>query len=99
MTRFKEGNPGRPKGSKNKKTLAKKEELENLFNENGGFENLFKSINEIEEPKDKATILLKLMEFFMSKEKKVEIVGDEVFKYIQIIEDNGENSEANSTNE
>ena len=99
MTRFKEGNPGRPKGSKNKKTLAKKEELENLFNENGGFENLFKSINEIEEPKDNATILLKLMEFFMSKEKKVEIVGDEVFKYIQIIEDNGENSEANSTNE
>jgi len=97
MAKFKKGNPGRPKGSKNKKTLAKKEELESLFKENGGFDALFVSINAIEEPKDKANALLKTMEFFMSKEKTIEMVGEDLFKHIEIIEDNGEDSSSNDT--
>ena len=81
---FKEGNnlgKGRPKGSQNKKTLAKKERLEQLFNENGGFEALFVSINQIEEPKDKAAVLLKVMEFFMAKHKAIEHTGVEPAKH------------------
>lgn len=86
---------GRPTGSKNKKTLAKKEEIENLFRENGGFELLFNSINAIDDPKDKANTLLKTMEYFVSKEKTLELTGDDLFKNIQIIEDDGEDSESN----
>ena len=84
---------GRQKGTKNKKTLAKKEELEQLFHENGGFDTLFASINAIEEPKDKAITMMKVMEFFMSKEKSIEITGDTLFGNVEIIEDDGTESE------
>ena len=82
---FKKGNKGKPKGAKNKNTLAKKEQLENLFNENGGFNALFASINEIEDPKDKAATLLKVMEFFMAKHKTVEHTGDEINQLAQVV--------------
>jgi len=74
--RFTKGNKGRLEGSKNKSTLAKKESLEALFNDNGGFDSLFRTINEIESPKDKANTLLKVMEFFMAKHTAVEHSGD-----------------------
>jgi len=67
---------GRQPGSKNKKTLAKKEELEKLFHENGGFKKLFNTIEAIEEPKDKASALVKVMKFFMAEQKAVEHKGD-----------------------
>lgn len=79
MAKFEKGNKagkGRPKGSKNKNPLERKKELERLFNENGGFEQLFQTIRAIEEPKDKANVLLKTMEFFMSKEKAIELTTD-----------------------
>ena len=79
MGKFEKGNTygkGRNQGSKNKNTLAKKQELENLFYKNGGFKSLFECIEKIQEPKDKAAILLKIMEFFMSKQKALEITTD-----------------------
>ncbi len=94
---FGKGNKGRPKGSKNKKTLAKKEQLEALFHENGGFDTLFASIQAIDDPKDKANAMMKVMEFFMSKEKSIEVTGDSLFGSIEIIEDDGTESEAKST--
>lgn len=65
----KEKTGGRKAGTKNKKTLAKKEELEKMFNDRLGFDSLFDAINEIEEPKDKAAAIMKLMEFFTPKLK------------------------------
>ena len=79
MAKFEKGNKaskGRPKGAKNKNPLQRKQELERLFNEHGGFEQLFNTIRAIEEPKDQANILLKTMEFFMSKEKAIELTTD-----------------------
>ena len=43
------------------------------------------SINEIEDPKDKAVILLKVMEFFMAKHKTVEHTGAELNTMAQIV--------------
>ena len=76
MGKFEKGNTygkGRNQGSKNKNTLAKKQELENLFYKNGGFKSLFECIEKIQEPKDKAAILLKIMEFFMSTQKALDL--------------------------
>lgn len=84
MAKFKKGNPGRPKGAKNKKPLAKKEELERLFNENGGFKKLFDIINEIEEPKDKAASLVKVMKFFMAEHKTVEHTSEDLNYIAQV---------------
>lgn len=74
--KFVKGSNGRKKGAKNKNTLAKKQELETLFYKLGGFESLFKCVQEIQEPKDKAAVLLKIMEFFMAKQKAIEITTD-----------------------
>ena len=84
---FEEGHSlskGRPKGSKNKNQSKKKQLLEQLFDDNGGFETLFESINNIEEPKDKAHALLKVMEFFMAKHKTVEHTSDELSNIAQV---------------
>ena len=67
---------GRQKGSKNKSTLAKKERLEMLFIKQGGFDTIFKAIKDIEQPKDKANAMMKVMEFFMAKHSAVEHSGD-----------------------
>ena len=88
MSKFEQGNKtgkGRPKGAKNKSTLARKEQLEQLFIKNGGFDALFVSINEIEDPKDKAAVLLKVMEFFMAKHKAVEHTGAEINSMAQVV--------------
>ncbi len=74
--KFLKGSNGRKKGAKNKNTLAKKLELEKLFYQNGGFDSLFKCVQEIQEPKDKAAVLLKIMEFFMAKQKALEVTTD-----------------------
>ena len=89
---FKKGHKqgkGRPKGSKNKKTLANKEEIEALFKDNGGFEQLFLDIESLE-PRDKVTAKIKVLEFFMAKHKTVEVNNDNLFANIRIIEDDGE---------
>jgi len=74
--RYVKGSGGRELGAKNKNTLAKKQELENLFYKNGGFKSLFELIEEIQDPKDKVTVILKVMEYFMAKQKAVEITTD-----------------------
>jgi len=81
MAKFEKGNKlgkGRPLGARNIVPLARKDELEALFNEHGGFEVLFTTIGAIEEPKDKANALLKVMEFFMAKHKSIDVTGDSI---------------------
>lgn len=64
---------GRPKGSKNKKKLAQKEELEKLFNDQGGFEGMFNDIALIKDPYYRIQAKLKLLEFFTPKLKSVDM--------------------------
>jgi hypothetical protein len=73
MAKFKKGEGGRPKGAKNKKKLASKQLLEDLFQEEGGFEQLFNDIGAIEDPYQKVQAKMKVVEFFMPKLKAVEL--------------------------
>lgn len=77
----KEKTGGRQAGTKNKKTLAKKEELEAMFNDRLGFDALFDAIDIIEDPKDKAASIMKIMEFFTPKLKAIDhTTGGETFQ-------------------
>lgn len=83
--KFAKGNPGRAAGSQNKKTLARKDELEAMFNERLGFAKLFDTIDAIEEPKDKAAAILKVMEFFMAKHKSVDVQGETIATVANVV--------------
>ena len=76
MAKFQKGNPGRPKGAKNKKTLAKKEELETMFRDEIGFKGLIDNIKAIEDPYYAFQAKVKLLEFFMPKLKAVDLTAN-----------------------
>ena len=79
---FGKGNQGRKKGSKNKNSQANREEIEKLFKKNDGFKELFDCINSVEDPKDKAELLLKVMPFFMAKYKELNVTGEDLSNYV-----------------
>jgi len=79
---FEKGSGGRKKGTKNKLSQANKEEIEKLFKSNDGFNELFACINQVEDPKDKAELLLKVMPFFMAKHKELNVTGDDFSNYV-----------------
>lgn len=69
---FKKGHKlgqGRPKGSKNKDSKGK-QVIKEYF-ENGGLEQLLADIEALEE-KDKVTAKIKLIEYYMPKQKEVQ---------------------------
>jgi hypothetical protein len=61
------------KRGKSKKTIAKQERLENLFEANGGFEEIFNDIAQIEDPSQRATARMKMLEYFTPKLKSVDM--------------------------
>ena len=73
MAKFEAGNSGRPKGAKNKATQRARQIVEKYFIDDGGMQNLVDAIQEIEEPYTRATVQLKLLEFFMPKQKEIRI--------------------------
>ena len=91
---------GRKKGTPNKKTAAKRQELEKLFMENGGFQGLFDDIASIEDPAQKATAKLKVVKFFMAEMKEIEIGGElDLFTHLEIIEEDGTESDTENKDE
>jgi hypothetical protein len=73
---------GRKKGTPNKNTQERKDELEALFHKELGFQSLIDDVNEIEDPKDRADQKMKVMAFFMAKHKSVEHTGENPFENI-----------------
>lgn len=72
MAKFKKGNKmgkGRPKGSKNKTTLVGKERIQQYFTEQGGLDQLLADIEQLE-PKDKVNAKIKLIEYFIPKQRE-----------------------------
>lgn len=71
MAKFQKGNKagkGRPKGAKNKATLAGKEVIAEYF-QNGGLEALLADIEALD-AKDKVTAKIKLIEYYMPKQRE-----------------------------
>ena len=72
--KFEQGNragAGRPKGSANKSTLLGRELIENYFIQDGGIKKLLQTIDSIADNKERASAMLKLLEFYMPKQKEV----------------------------
>ena len=72
--KFEQGNragAGRPKGAKNKSTLLGREQIENYFIQDGGIKKLLQTIDSIADNKERASAMLKLLEFYMPKQKEV----------------------------
>ena len=73
--KFEQGNKasaGRPKGAKNKSTLLGREQIENYFIQDGGIKKLMQTIDSIADNKERASAMLKLLEFYMPKQKEVQ---------------------------
>ncbi len=74
MAKFAKGNPGKPKGAKNKSTKIGQQKIANFLN-NGGYDDLMTEIALLE-GKDKVQAYIKLIEFVVPKQKAVEHKGD-----------------------
>jgi hypothetical protein len=69
------GNPkGKPKGTKNKTTIAGKETIANYF-ENGGLDDLLTDIALLDD-RDRVNAKIKLIEYYIPKQKEVDIKGE-----------------------
>ena len=68
---------GRVKGTPNKKKSKEIEEIKQLFKNNGGFEKIFKYIEQTAEdsPKDAASLMLKVAEFAFPKLKSIDMTA------------------------
>lgn len=64
MTKFEKGNPGRPKGAKNKSTQLMKDRIQALFDDN--FDKIQEDLESLE-AKDRLKFLTDLMPYLMPK--------------------------------
>ncbi len=72
-TQFKEGNPGKPKGTPNKFTVAIKERIENVLEKLD--ETLFDDLMKIE-PGRRVELWAQLQEYIRPKLSRTAVVGD-----------------------
>lgn len=73
---FKKGNKdgqGRPKGSANKSTILGRDIIEEHFIAKGGLKKLLIDIDAMEYEKDRVNAQIKLLEFFIPKQKETTI--------------------------
>ena len=81
MGRFEKGNKesqGRPKGAKNKTTIAGREMLEKYFFQDNGLQSLLNDIDSMEYEKDKVNAKIKLLEYILPKQKEIDLnIGGE----------------------
>jgi hypothetical protein len=82
MAKFKKGEGGRPKGSKNKSTKIGQQKIAS-FLDNGGYDDLMAEIATLE-GRDKVTAYIKLIEFVVPKQKAVEHKGDSALGTIMV---------------
>lgn len=73
-TRFKKGNPGRPKGTKNKATQRIREAIANILE--GKIDEVNQWIDDIEKPEEKVRALTGLIEFAVPKLQRTELEHD-----------------------
>lgn len=71
---FTKGNPGRPKGSKNKRQLLSNARIADYFNEQG-FDDLIKEIRKLK-GQYKVNAQLKLLEFVMPRQKSIDMTAE-----------------------
>ena len=64
MPKFEKGNPGKPKGAKNKSTLQIRDRIQTLFDDN--FETIQDDLESLE-PRDRLKFLTDLMPYLMPK--------------------------------
>jgi hypothetical protein len=64
MAKFESGNPGKPKGAKNKSTLIIRERIQSLFDDN--FDKIQEDLESLE-AKDRLKFLTDLMPYLMPK--------------------------------
>jgi hypothetical protein len=100
---FKKGNKdgqGRPKGAKNKTTLLGRDIIESYFIEQKGLEQLLNDISNLED-RDKVSAKIKLLEFFIPKQKEIQTNAfDNLrFEILEETEQNNEDSTSEDTNE
>ena len=74
MAKFQKGNPGKPKGAKNKSSKLGKEKIAKFLDE-GGYDDMMQEIAMLD-GKDKVQAYIKLIEFVVPKQKAVEHKGD-----------------------
>lgn len=72
--KFTKGNPGRPKGSKNRATAELRERFQILLDKN--IDNLQKDLDKLE-PKDRINAILNLSQYVLPKLKAHEIMESE----------------------
>jgi len=76
MPKFEKGNnygKGRPKGSQNHSTSIGKAIIENYFIRDNGLESLLADIEAMENERDKVNAKIKLIEYFMPKQKEIDL--------------------------
>ncbi len=97
---FEAGNSGRPIGAKNKPKQGK-DILEKFFYEDKGLDTLLQNVLEMESDKDRNTLLVKLLEFVLPKQKEIQTNAfDNLrFEILEETEQDNENSESEATDE
>lgn len=70
--KFEQGNKASAGAGKTKKTLLGKDIIETYFIQDGGIKKLLQTIDSIADNKERASAMLKLLEFYMPKQKEVQ---------------------------
>lgn len=91
---FGAGNSGRPAGAKNKPKQGK-EILEKFFYEDKGLDTLLVNVLAMESERDRNTLLVKLLEFVLPKQKEIQVNPFDGFDF-KITEDTEDSTDANS---
>jgi len=92
---FEKGNAGKPKGAKNKATILGRDIIEEHFIAKGGLKKLLIDIEAMEYEKDRVNAQIKLLEFFIPKQKEIQVNPFEGLEF-KIIEDTQDLEDANS---
>ena len=90
---------GRPKGSANKTTLLGRDIIEEYFIKDEGLKTLLREIESLEYDRDKVNAKIKLLEFFIPKQKEIQTNAfDNLrFEILEEPEQNNEDSESEDT--
>ena len=92
MGKFQEGNSGRPKGSKNKKTQKDKERIQKVLRELD--KTIIKDLRNLSS-KSRVTLWLSLQAYVLAKPKPIEDKEEEEHKDIEIVFINADGSRGN----
>ncbi|MEX2336351.1 MAG: hypothetical protein WD555_03670 [Fulvivirga sp.] len=73
MPKFKEGNPGRPKGAKNKINIQIRDMIQNLFDDN--FDKIQQDMDKLD-PKDRLKFITDLLPYLLPKLQSTNLSTD-----------------------